>query len=154
MRYNIVAHPDDECIWFNPEEYDKIVIVFTDRSDVEGFGAKRKQALEEHPLKEKIVTLDLVESNYWRDVTKIKDFEDNYHELCEWLEDNIKEEDTITTHDANGEYGHLDHNLVHTACMNTVDVPVNNKDPKLYREIRDCYVCNGVWTWALTESIY
>lgn len=154
MNYNIVAHFDDECIWFNPEDYDKIVVCFTDRSDIHGFGHKRRLALAEHPLVSKMETLGLVESNYWRDKTKVKDFEDNYDELCEWLEDNIKEGDTVATHDANGEYGHLDHKLVHLACMNTLNCPVNGKDPKLYREIRDVYLRNGVWTWYLTSNIY
>ena len=154
MDYNIVAHGDDEIIWFNPEDYDQIVFVFKDRIDVVGFGDKRNKAMIEYPLEPMPININLVESNYWRDKTKLKDFEDNYHELCEWLEDNIKEGDTITTHDANGEYGHLDHKLVHLACMNTVDCPVNNKDPKLYREIRDVYVRNGCWTWYLTKNIY
>ena len=153
-KYGIFAHPDDEIIWGSPEEYDKIVIVFTGRNDVRGFGNQRRAALLEHPLKDKIITLDLTESNFWRDATRKNQFEDNYHELCEWIEDNIKEEDTITTHNPNGEYGHLDHKLVHLACMNTAPCMVNGKDTSLYREIRDCYVRNGVWTWYLTDNIY
>ena len=153
MKYLICAHPDDEVIWFNPEEYDKIVIVFNERRDVVGFGEKRFQAILEHPLEDKIENLLLTESGYWRDETRIHDFEDNYDDLCEWLEDNVKEGDTVATHNANGEYGHSDHKLVYQACMDTLDVPVNGQDPKLYREIRDVYKSNGVWTWNLTKNI-
>jgi hypothetical protein len=153
MNYLILAHPDDECIWFNPEEYDKIVIVFTDRLDVPQFGDSRRQAMKELPYADKIISLDLTESNYWRDITKLEQFEENYHDLCEWLEDNIKQGDIVSTHNPNGEYGHLDHKLVYQACMDVLDCPVNNMDPKLYREARDIYKSNGVWTWNLTQNI-
>ena len=146
--------PDDECIWFNPEEYDKIVIVFTKRNDVVDFDYKRLKAIAEHPLNHKIDTIQLTESNYWRDKTKLKEFEENYEDLCDWLMENITEDDTVTTHDSNGEYGHMDHKLVHMACMNTLDCPVNGKDPKLYREIRYTYLKHGCWTWYLTSNIY
>jgi len=147
MNYLIVAHPDDECIWFNPEDYDKIVIVFTDRLDVPQFGDSRRQAMKELPYK--VETLDLTESNYWRDKRKREDYLDNYDDVCKWLEEHIKQGDTVATHDANGEYGHLDHIMLWHACMDVLDIPVNGKNPKLYREAKEVYKSNRVWTWNL-----
>jgi hypothetical protein len=149
MNYLILAHPDDECIWFNPEEYDKIVIVFTDRLDVPQFGDSRRQAMKELPYADKIINLNLPESNYWRDKTKREDYLDCYDDVCFWLQAGIEEGDTITTHNPYGEYGHTDHMLVWHACMDTVDVPVNGRDPKLYREAKEVYKSNKVWTWEL-----
>ena len=153
MKYLLVAHYDDEVIWFNPDPFDKIVIVFGDRMDKPGFGERRRAAIESHPYKKKIIQLHLIESNYWRDPSAIKDYEENYHELCEWLEDNITDEDAVITHDPAGEYGHADHKLVNRACMNTVDCLVNGQNPVMYRVTRDAYIDNGVWTWYLTDNI-
>jgi hypothetical protein len=156
MKYLIVAHGDDECLLGDPEWADKIIIVFTERSDVKGFGDRRKKALEQHPLKDKIDLVELEESNWWRQPTE-KNKEkliDNYYDLCDYLKELwLDDEDEIKTHNAWGEYGHADHKLVHKAVMNTVNCKVNGQDPELYREIRDCYVRNGVWTWALVDGL-
>ena len=149
MRYNLSAHPDDEVIWFNPDDYDKIVICFTDRPDVPAFGDSRRQAMKELSYADKIINLDLTESNYWRDKTKREDYLDNYQDVCEWLEENILVGDTITTHNPYGEYGHTDHILCWHACMEVVDCPVNGRDPKLYREAKGIYKQNKIWTWEL-----
>lgn len=148
-RYLIVAHPDDEIIWFNPEEYDKIVIVFTDRLDVPQFGSSRRKAMEELPYADKIISLDMIESNYWRDKTKRLDYEENYDELCDWLHNIIEDNDTVTTHNPYGEYGHTDHIMLWHACMDTLNCPVNGKDPKLYRQAKGIYKEARVWTWEL-----
>jgi len=39
--------------------------------------------------------------------------------------------------------------MVHLAVMDTVNCKVNGQDPELYREIKDCYKRNGVWTWYI-----
>jgi LmbE family N-acetylglucosaminyl deacetylase len=146
MKYLIVAHPDDECLWFAPEKYDKIVIVFTDRSDRPGFGDNRRKAIAEHPLKDKIECLDLTESNFWRDNTKFQEQKDNYDDICEYLRGIDAE--SIDTHNANGEYGHADHILVRNAVLDTVNCPVNGQDPKLYRDIKKVYQKYNAWTWT------
>lgn len=140
----IVAHPDDEILWFNPAQYDKIIIVFGDFGDGRS-GDGRRAALAEHPSKEKITHLNWQESNYWRDKTKEQEHEDNFNKLCGYLKTLSAE--AVDTHNAYGEYGHLDHVLVHNACMASFDCPVNGKDPKLYREIKALYEKNGCWTW-------
>jgi LmbE family N-acetylglucosaminyl deacetylase len=137
----IVAHPDDECLWFNLEEFNKIIIVFRRGYREE----ERQRALDNHPLKDKIECWDFVESNYWRDKTKLAQYEDNYRHLCERLKTLDVEE--VWTHNAYGEYGHTDHILVHNACMATLKCKVNGKDPILYNKIKECYEREGAWTW-------
>lgn len=152
MKYGIFAHADDEILFGNPNDYDKIVIVFTDRSDIPGFGQQRLKALEEHPLKDKIEVIGLIESNYWRDETKYEAYIGNYFDLKDWLELNINDDDEVTTHNAQGEYGHADHKLVYTCVMDTVDCKVNGQDAKLYREIKNVYKKHGVWTFFITPT--
>ncbi len=139
----IVAHPDDEILWFNPLEYDKIIIVFTGRHDRPDFEEKRKKAINQHPLR--VECWGLMESNFWRDPSKYQEYEENYKEICEKLK--TLKADCIDTHNAYGEYGHADHILVHNAVMDTVDCLVNGKDPKTYRKIKQLYVDEDVWTW-------
>ena len=145
MKVLIVAHPDDEIIWFNPAEFDRIVIVFGDFGDGRS-GDGRRKALKEHPLADKILHLNLKESNYWRDGKKIAEHKENYSRLVRFLK-SLESADEVVTHDANGEYGHADHILVHRACMMTLDCSVNGKDPALYRKIRKVYEDSGCWTW-------
>lgn len=150
MRVLVACHPDDESIWFAPEKYDQIVIVFGDFGDHRGSvsGDKRRAALAEHPLKDRIVHLNLPESHYTWDRNNLErklKYEQNYKDLCEFLK--TLEADEVTTHAANGEYDNLDHVLVHYACMDTLDCPVNGADPKINRAIKDVYKKHGCWTW-------
>ena len=144
MKVLIVAHGDDEVLWFNPKEFNKIIIVFGGRPDRPDFKEKREKAIAEHPLN--VECWGLEESGYWRNPEKYPEYEMNYHDLCEKLKD--LEADEVWTHNAYGEYGHSDHILVHNCCMEVLDCPVNGKDPKIYREIKDIYLNNGVWTWS------
>jgi len=52
----LVAHLDDEVLWFSPEKYEKIIVVFGDFGDERGkeWGDRRRKALAEHPLKDNI----------------------------------------------------------------------------------------------------
>ena len=147
MKVLIVAHPDDEILWFNPEEFDRIVIVFLGRLDKKEQGEGRRRALEAHPLKDKIECLGLTESGHWRDksVAAMERHQHNRVLLERWL--HTVDADEVTTHDAKGEYQHLDHVLVHNACMEILKCKVNGKDPVLYRKIRQVYVDNNCWTW-------
>ena len=144
MRVLIVAHPDDEAIWFAPETFDKIIIVFGDFGDGRS-GDGRRKAVAEHPLADRITHLNLTESDFWRDATKRAQHENNYSKLCLYLHG--LEADEVVTHNAMGEYQHADHLLVHKACMAVLNCPVNGKDPVLYRAIRRVYEKHGCWTW-------
>jgi len=146
----LVAHPDDECLWFAPEKYDYIIIVFGDFGDHRGktAGDKRRAALKEHPLRHKITHLNYPESHHTWDrgnpVRKEK-FMETYKKLVSYLQ--TIDADSITTHAATGEYDNLDHILCFNAAMEAEVAPVNGADPKLYKEIRDVYKRHNVWTW-------
>lgn len=146
MKYLIVAHPDDEILWFNPAKYDKIIFVFSDRRDKPEMGDKRRKCVAEHPLN--VESWELTESGYWRDKSKLAEYKQNYADIVEKLKE-LKDVELIDTHSANGEYGHMDHILIYNAVMDTMDCPVNGQDPKLYRQIKDIYKRNECWTWYL-----
>ena len=55
MKVLIVAHPDDEIIWFSPRNFDLIVIAFTGRHDRLLAQQCRELAIAEHPLNERII---------------------------------------------------------------------------------------------------
>ena len=142
----VVAHPqpDDEILWFNPEEFDKIIIVFGDFGDGRS-GDGRRKALEEHPLKDKIVHLNIKESDFTRDSSR----ETIYRVNQRVIEDELAKfrPTEVTTHNAHGEYGHLEHIQVFYACMNVFDCHVNGKNPKIFRETKKLYEKHGAWTW-------
>ncbi len=162
MKTLVVAHPDDEIIFFNPDDFERIIIVFGDFGDYRGStaGDGRRTALKQLPYADKIVHLDLPESHWtWdRNDPKQRDYVDsstsnqryskymaNYSALSEFLK-GLKADEVIT-HGSWGEYGNLDHTLVHHACLDTLDCPVNGINPKLYRASKQIYKDNGVWTW-------
>ncbi|NHB95883.1 hypothetical protein [Photorhabdus stackebrandtii] len=164
MNFLIVAHPDDEIIWFNPKDFDYIVIVFSGRENKPLFHKQRSEALSEHPYFSKIINLGLKEPGNW------ESFETNFLDkkyfkiLCDSLEKlNIYEYDSITTHALHGEYGHYDHIAVHYAVIeiygkkNTIYISNGyniGQDEILfsnyisdYVKIKRIYQNHGVWTW-------
>ena len=151
MKLLCVAHPDDEILWFNPIDYDKIIIVFGNFGDERGSkgGDKRRKAISEHPLADKIVHFNITESNFTRDKKK----ESVYKLNQKVIEDELKEFDSknkvteVTTHNGHGEYGHLEHIQLFYACMKVFDCPVNGKDTKIFRATKRIYEKHGVWTW-------
>lgn len=150
MRIGVFAHPDDEIIFFNPNELDKIIIVFGDFGDNRGstYGDYRRNALKKLPYANKIIHLNLPESHYTWDRNneeRHSKYLQNYKDLCEFLK--TLDADAVVTHGSWGEYNNLDHVLVHHACMDTLNCPVNGLDTKLYREAKKIYKSNNVWTW-------
>lgn len=154
MKILVVAHPDDEIIWFNPKGFDKIVICFCDRKDKPEFYDKRLQALYLHPLKEKIVNLQLVESKFWEDE------EQGRKKLEEELLKHTETAKIIYTHNEVGEYGHIDHILVHNVITKISRCPVfclvkddekgncsEKPNYSLIESIIRTYKSHGVWTW-------
>ncbi len=173
MRTLIVAHPDDEILWFNPELFDKIFIVFLARHDKTQIAAAREAVIENHPYKERIELLKIPEPGYWKDPsrlphlqTTIANLKSQLHVIKEKLEP-----DEIYTHNSIGEYGHTDHILVNyivkTIFTQTVIwTPTKNllKNTKLtqpqamrqhrmniraFLKIRDLYIKHSAWTWKL-----
>lgn len=62
----IVAHPDDEIIWFSPQDFDLIVITFLARHDKPYAEYCRKLTIEAHPLKDRIILLGLKNQDFGR----------------------------------------------------------------------------------------
>lgn len=167
MKILVVAHPDDEILWFNPLKFDKIIIAFMNRSDRPAMGVARAEAIQRHPLRNKIELAWLIESNYWRDKRKLIEYENNSRDLVEHLQavkmlEGVQE---FYTHNAWGEYGHTDHILVHKAvmavagsipvyCLNGPNKVSSNKgklediDLKFYNKVKKIYQEEGAWTWA------
>ena len=167
MNVLIVAHPDDEIIWFSPLSFDLIVIAFLARHDKPYAKLNRELAIAEHPLNEKIILLNLVESGFWKNSTRIEQYLISREELYNSLSD-LKQRFSITTiftHNSKGEYGHDDHILVHEIVTslfcevnifcpaeldtinyhgNVISVP---NDIDFYMKVKAIYIKNKAWTW-------
>lgn len=149
-KYLIVAHPDDEIIWFNPENYDRIVIVFLDRKDNPVIMKGRLAVKECHPLRDRITWLGMTESNYWRDKSQAEIYAKQYYEICAKLKQVVNKPCLIVTHAKDGEYGHSDHILVHRAVVDTFqDCTIVFKDMSLKERIKKCYEENKCFTWGM-----
>ncbi|MCW8451817.1 hypothetical protein [Legionella quinlivanii] len=168
MKALIVAHPDDEIIWFPAKYFDLIVIAFLARHDRPYAAQCRRLALHEHPLNDKIQSLEIDESGYWKDKKRQEQFIDAqtnlHHSLLE-----LKSKYSFTqifTHNSVGEYGHDDHILVHNLvksvfsstkiyCPTTPDNHKNtnilsiNNDIDFYEKVKEIYIKNKAWTWKL-----
>lgn len=170
-RILIVAHPDDEILWFNPTGFEKIYVVFCGRHDRENFSAQRKAALKAHPLATQINLLDFDEPGYWKDTTRHAYFEKSKNKFLDWLYELKKNTPSeIFTHNELGEYGHSDHILV-SNCVNEIFsqfcpiwMPTIGFESRPYEkrierqqaidldqfvEIRNIYLQHKVWTWNL-----
>lgn len=132
----IVAHPDDEILWFSSiiSEVDKIIYVFRDNNnkDVE---QGRKNILKKKilPYSNKIISLDIEEADtlnkadwnmpkldhYGLKVSSEK-YKHNFTNIKLKLEENLKDYENIFTHNPWGEYGHEEHvqvfKAVHQIC--------------------------------------
>jgi LmbE family N-acetylglucosaminyl deacetylase len=168
-----VAHPDDEIIWFDPLHFDLIIIVFCERNDRMEVGRNRLQAIQAHPLRDRIRMLNISESGFWKDKTRITELADAAQQLTQEL-CKIKKEFMISeiyTHNSSGEYGHDDHVLVHECVVNIfknykkckIYCPVKYMKPEdidrysaitkkidinFYNEVLNIYLANNCWTWS------
>ena len=153
MKTLIVAHPDDEIIWFDAQMFDKIVIVFL--ADENGkLKEERKKALLDHPLRDRIVCLGIKET-------------ENAGDLFSLLPEHIDEATEIWTHNPWGEYGHIQHKLVYQVVKEITDKPIycnmidkneageeyyNRKsfeikfDNDFFEKVKKIYVKNKCWT--------
>ena len=131
----VVAHPDDEILWFGSVVADvaRIVICFRNDPANPELAAARDRVLDEHPLRDKIVCLGLDETgafshaNWPRPETtefglrlvKVRQIAEAYRlcylQLEERLARIIRDSTSVITHNPWGEYGHEEHVLVHRA---------------------------------------
>lgn len=168
MKALIVAHPDDEIIWFTPLVFDVIIIAFMGRHDKPYTRLCRERAVSEHPLREKIILLNIDESGYWKDKHRIQEHQVARKKLVNSLL-KIKKQylfDQIFTHNYKGEYGHDDHILVHktvtslfssteifcpTVTGDNVHQPTTitlSNNLVFYRLAKEIYSKNKAWTWS------
>lgn len=169
MKSLIVAHPDDEIIWFSPQDFDLIVIAFLARHDKPLAAYYRKLAIEAHPLRERIILLGIEESGFWKDGKRKLEFQKSEQILFDSLE-NLKKQFLITeiyTHNIEGEYGHHDHILVNKLvstifhevkifsplCNDKINDSKNiimvKNDLNFYTKVKDLYIKNHSWTWKI-----
>jgi len=135
----VVAHPDDEILWFSSllANVDKIVLCYLAELSNPDFGEFRRHALAEFPLKDKMVCLDLVALGVSRPKNFVsprfspfgielvadntlpgkgqQHYENNYFILREKLSDIISQYQNVVTHNSWGEYGHEEHVQVYRA---------------------------------------
>jgi hypothetical protein len=132
----VVAHPDDEILWFGSiiADVGKIAICFLNDPAHPELADARSRVLEEHPLREKIVCLDVDEpgafnramwprpesTKYGLRIVKDRKIAKNYR-LCyrqikAKLAPMIEDATSVITHNPWGEYGHEEHVLVHSVA--------------------------------------
>jgi LmbE family N-acetylglucosaminyl deacetylase len=129
----VVAHPDDEILWFGSIVADvaRIAICFLNDPAHPELAAAREQVLAEHPLRDKIVCLGIEEpgafnramwprpesTKYGLRIVKdrqiAKKYRLCYRQLKTQLAPMIGEATSVFTHNPWGEYGHEEHVLVH-----------------------------------------
>lgn len=170
MKLLVVAHPDDEIIWFNPGLFDRIIITFNHCHDKPWIYEARNKAIAEHPLNNRIDFFQLPESGFWLNRSRRFHHLYNFHCLKLLLRDYFAcfKITDVFTHNALGEYGHSDHILVHDAVkymtyeyatiamwapvyddieLDSNTVCVIKTDYSLYSETKKIYERYDAWTW-------
>lgn len=169
----IVAHPDDEALWFPLHLMDVVIICFTGHPFDPTLGEMRARMKTTHPLKDKIIWLDLMESGHARNKSQAIHQQQmaNLAAIVSILNKFFKDNPggwKIWTHNAWGEYGHQDHKLVQDAVLSstlgrtememwcydgpsrTTSNPVVMQaiDLELYLKVKGAYCEAGCWTWG------
>lgn len=168
MKTLIVAHPDDEMLWFPAKEFDKIIICFSMRRiDKTERNEQVYKTLQEHPLRNRIEAHWLTSGKLWIEPTEFEKFiyAKNEMILREILKEQIEKSTEIYTHNEWGEYGHSDHILIHKIVKEMAKCPVwcwngierkhrtTGKERKhiidmvFYKKVKDIYLKNDCWTW-------
>ena len=124
----IVAHPDDEILWFSSvlEKVSSIVLCYVDSPYESDLAEARREVIRHYPLNN-MVSLDVCEAGSFDavdwSITPNKTeygitianpavevrYEKSYRELCERLRPLLCNFKNIITHNPWGEYGHPDH---------------------------------------------
>lgn len=134
----VVAHPDDEILWFGSivNDVDHIIICFLDDPNSPGLGEARQRSLRDHPHHNKTTCLALPETGTFNraswlqpeitkfglKITGIPGANEVYEQRAGELRDALVRDDlepllssarNIFTHNPWGEYGHAEHVMVH-----------------------------------------
>jgi len=121
----VVAHPDDEILWFSSiiQNIEKIIIVFNKcENKMVNIGRDKIFNLELLPYKEKITNLNIKESGVFNKANwKIPksteygihvnstNYIKNFSKINEKLHNELKGYENVITHNPWGEYGHEEH---------------------------------------------
>lgn len=129
----VVAHPDDEVLWFSSvlAHAKRIIFCYGDFAPSPSMGPARRKVVDQVPYRN-VVFLDLPEGEFhecgdWRnprlvpagiairDAKVRRRYEKNFELLVSRLEPLLGDVDSVFTHNPWGEYGHEDHVQVHRA---------------------------------------
>lgn len=136
----IVAHPDDEALWFSSviDKVDKVVICFLECRSRPDWSMGRKKSLGQHPVKS-LTCFDLEESEVFNccdwnnpviskhgvDVYGRQDserrYKSNYHKLKNLLERELVNYQNVIVHNPWGEYGNEEHIQIYRAVKELQD---------------------------------
>lgn len=124
----VVAHPDDEILWFSSvvAQVDTIIICFLDHHSQPKWTEGRRAALSRFPLKNvtclKIPSAEVFDHANWKrpqesefgleilnNKIKSRKYQDNYHKIKDELEVKLQGFDKVFTHNPWGEYAHEEH---------------------------------------------
>jgi len=131
----IVAHPDDEILWFGSiaPQVDRIVFCFSNDPAKPELKTAREKTLGAHPWSGRITCLDLDETGAFSlagwPLPDASDsglrlenagsvaaaYDSRYEQIHEAVAPIVREAANIYTHNPWGEYGHEEHVLVHRA---------------------------------------
>ena len=157
MKLLIVAHPDDEILWFNPEDFDKIIIIFGFRPEIEEINIGRKRMMEVHPYRERIEFWNLVDTKHFIAGNIKRTIEKRLISLAQMPYD------TVFTHNQIGEYGHMAHIFLHrlvtkvfqkrsifvpSIFMENLDtcLQIKKRNLKEFNLIKELYQSHKCWT--------
>lgn len=160
MRVLFVAHPDDELIWFRPEEYDEIHIFFGENQKL---NQQRINAYLGHPLKNAIKYYHLPETGSWKSKTLSSSYFSTQYKIREILRSLKTSYSFIATHGPKGEYNHPEHILIHQEVVkrfksNKIHIPHPSKKrarslSSIEERIYQNYKFNKCWTWGRKNSL-
>ena len=153
----VVAHPDDEILWFGSivNEVEKIVICFLNDPSNPDMAAAREAVIAEHPLRNRIVCLRVDETctfnqanwpmpettKYGLKITRSRPgasaYKACYRQLQRELKPLIDAASSVITHNPWGEYGHEEHVLVHRVVTSLAKTAG-----------KDCWYDNYASSWS------
>lgn len=109
----LIAHPDDEVIFGWPvlKEAKKIICCANDLTHPRMWGKDRKEALQEIG---ELVGAEVICLNNNCDFHALSGLTGELNRFVSQVNELIANEENIFTHNGWGEYGHVDHILVHT----------------------------------------
>jgi len=126
----VVAHPDDEVLWFSSilREVNQVIICYSDEISDPDFGVQRINSLKNYPLKNtsyfELASIGVLRpqsfvspkfNRYGIELigkdnpAHTERYKENYYEIRKKLVDVLSQYENVITHNPWGEYGHEEH---------------------------------------------